>query len=120
MSEFVVAVCEIIIEFVAVEDFEDVEEEDVDYHVREDHDYREDQVIVEVIFSYLVSLGDLSFIGEHFDEEEKDGSEEERLSMGCICMHTIQKGFHAFVLVYYPELLGVFVSCLVLCQVYHL
>lgn len=67
MSEPVVRVGEVIVEFEAEQDLQDVDQEDVDDQLGQDDDYGEDQVVVEISLLDAVALGNFCLIGEEDD-----------------------------------------------------
>ena len=66
MSELVVTVSKVVIEFVAVNDFQDMKQKYINYHLREYNDYTEDEVVGQISLTDGVLLRDLCLISKEY------------------------------------------------------
>ena len=62
VSELVLSISEIVIHFVSPNDFQQMQQEDVNYHLREDNNAREGQIIRKFSLSNGITLWNLCLV----------------------------------------------------------
>ncbi len=90
MSKFVVAVGKVVVKFVAMQDLQNVQKEDIDNHLGQDDNYREDQVIVQVTLSNLIALRDFGLISKQDNIYQNEWCQEHSLSIRSISLNTTE------------------------------
>ena len=100
-----------------MENLQYVQKEDVDYHLWNDDNDCENQVVSQVPLSNLILLRYSGFIRIQNDECESERSEEQCLSHYCVGLHAAQESLHTFALLQYAQPPLTFVRLVVLVQV---
>ena len=56
MAKLVITIGEVIVHFVAMQDFQSMKQKDINDHLRHNYDDREHQIVVKISLSYTVTL----------------------------------------------------------------
>ena len=117
VTELVVAVGEVVVDLEAPQDFEQVQQEHVDYHRGHYDDYRKYQVVVQVTLCYRVPLGDLRLVREQNDVSQHERRQKQGCCVAGVGSDAPEQSFHAFALLHQSELPSFLMRLMVLVQV---
>ena len=91
--EPVLAISEIVIDFVSLADLQDMKDEDVDGQLRHYDDCAESEVVLEVCEPNPVVLRYLGLVGKHHDEQQNKGYEKESLCLARVGEYRTKQSF---------------------------